>query len=287
MAEAPPSALQQIWIDAVRLPGFDDAKASCLAELSEYTGLSEAEVEERCRCAVDDQRDAWYQADRSREEELVEFYNGCDAYLFELLWWHALEQGLAPSWNARLVDIAERFGCRRFLDFGAGIGTNSILMAQAGLTVTNADISEVMQQFARWRLHRRGIEAAFIDLKSAALPREAYDLISAVDVLEHVSNPLEALATLHDALAPGGVLVFDVIASRPDSDRPFHLMRSKYPIRSRIRELGFRYVESFQKYVVYQRAERSPLARRCIGMWDRVRWRTYYAIQGQWPAVGR
>lgn len=283
MSSAPTTELRDLWLSAVLLPDETDPRASCIRELAEYTGLPEAEVERRCEGAVDDQRDQWYEGDRSTPEGLIDFYNDCDAYLYELLWWHALEQGEAPAWNARLLTLAREEKTKRYLDFGAGIGTNSILLAGEGIEVELADVSDVMQKFAKWRLERRGIAAHYIDLKTTALEPQRYDMISAVDVLEHVPDPLETLEQITNALVPGGLLVFDLIASKPDAERPFHLLRSKYPIRSRIRGLGYSLVESFQKYLVYRKSGRSPFSNQLIGGWDRLRWRTYYLLQGQWP----
>ncbi len=283
MGRTPSPELRERWLAATRLPGVEDARESCLLELSEYTEEHREVVEQRCERAVDEQRDLWYERARDDEASLTDFYNGCDAYVYELLWWHALQQGDAPVWNARILDIARQFQSKRYLDFGGGIGTNGILIGREGIDVTIADISDVLQKCARWRLARREIPAQFIDLKTTPLVEGAYDLISAVDVLEHVADPLETLRTLHGALAPGGVLVFDLIASKPDPERPFHLLRSKFPIRSTVRGLGFRHVESFQKYEVYQRIVRSPLSRSFVRTWDVTRWRLYYLAQGEWP----
>lgn len=283
MSDSAPPALQKMWLEAVCLPNEADARKSCLVELSEYTGLPVEEVERRCEKAVDEQRGQWYESDRSTPDALIDFYNECDAYIFELLWWHALQQGDAPAWNARLLTLAREHGVRRYLDFGAGVGTNGILLARDGIEITLADISDVMQKFARWRFDLRELAAHWVDLKTTPLEPERYDMISAVDVLEHVANPLETLEQLTQALAPGGLLVFDLIASAHDENRPFHLLRSKYPIRSRIRSLGYTLIESFQKYLVYRKTSRSPLSNRVVGSWDRLRWRTYYLLQGQWP----
>jgi SAM-dependent methyltransferase len=280
---SPSAELRERWLEAVLLPGFEDPRKSCLAELSEYGGEPLEAVERRCLGAVAEQREVWNERARDSERALTEFYDRCDAYLYDLLWWHALQRGTAPAWNARLLDIAARHGCKRYLDFGGGVGTNAILLRRAGLEVTVADISDVLQRFARWRLSRRGLDARFLDLKREPLPDAAYDLVSAVDVLEHVADPVGTLRTLHRALAPGGILVFDLIASDADPDEPFHLLRSKYPIRAAVRALGFERLERFQKYLVYRKVERSPLAQRALRGWDVLRWRLYYAAQGKWP----
>ena len=283
MAKDPPPELQETWLSAVLLPGVDDPRASCLRELSEYLDLPVEEAERRCERAVDAQRDLWNEKSRDSKEALVEFYNECDAYLYELLWWHALQQGLAPAWNARLVEIAREHKTKRYLDFGGGIGTNAILLGQRGIDVTVADVSNVLQKFAAWRLERREIPATLIDLKTNDLEPESYDLVSAVDVLEHVPDPLDTLRKLHRTLKPGGVLVFDLIASKPDPNRPFHLLRSKYPIRATIRGIGFKRIDAFQKYLVYKKISRNKLAGAAVRGWDTLKWRAYYLLQGKWP----
>ncbi|MFN0058935.1 MAG: class I SAM-dependent methyltransferase [Planctomycetota bacterium] len=285
MAESPPESLKQLWLPAVLLPGETAARASCLRELAEYTGKSPDAVLRLCQVAVEEQRRNWYDKDRRRAEDLIEFYNSCEAYIYELLWWHALEQGEAPAWNARLLLLARAHGARRYLDFGGGVGTNGILLAREGLDVTVADVSDVLQRFARWRFERRGLHANFVDLKTTSLEPARYDLVSAVDVLEHVADPIVTLRTLHETLAPGGLLVFDLIASKADSDRPFHLLRSKYPIRASVRGLGFEFVEKFQKYVVYRKVARSAAQSALVRRWDTLRWRLYYLAHGQWPAA--
>ena len=285
MGIAPSPTLREEWLAAVRLPEIDDPRASCLQELAEYTGEPIEVVEQRCEGAIEAQRDLWYEKNRDNEASLTDFYNGCDAYVYELLWWHALQQGDAPVWNARLVEIAKEYGSKRYLDFGGGIGTNGILLGRAGLEVTIADISDPLQECARWRMKRRGLDASFIDLKTTELEDARYDLISAVDVLEHVADPIETLSKLHRALAPGGVLFFDLIASKPDPERPFHLLRSKFPIRATVRGLGFRHLDSFQKYEVYQKVDRSGLSQAMVRGWDLSRWRLYYLAQGKWPRL--
>lgn len=286
MSESPPKELRDEWLSATLLPGVDDPRESCLQELSEYTGQTVDRVLDLCQGAVEAQREKWSEGDRSTPDGLIDFYNSCDAYIYELLWWHSLQAGEAPAWNARLLRLARQDGTRRYLDFGGGIGTNAILLGRGRIEATSADVSDVLLDFARWRLQRRKIPGNLIDLKSAKLRPERYDLISAIDVLEHLPDPLATLRALTEALMPGGLLVFDLVASAPDPNRPFHLMRSKYPVRSRIRAMGYTRIDRFQKFLVYRKMDRSPGASRLVGAWDRLRWRAYYLLQGKWPRIG-
>ncbi len=62
-------------------------------------------------------------------------------------------------------------------------------------------------------------------------------------------------------------------------------MRSKYPTRSRFRALGLPRVEAFGKYLFLRKVARPGPVNRLILVRDVLRWRIYYAVQGQWPAA--
>jgi cyclopropane fatty-acyl-phospholipid synthase-like methyltransferase len=53
--------------------------------------------------------------------------------------------------------------------------------------VTLADISSTLLDFSQWRLARCGLAATAINLKVAPLPSSAFDLITAMDVFEHMA----------------------------------------------------------------------------------------------------
>lgn len=280
----PTEALQQRWLHGILLPGIDDPRESCLTELCEYTGRSREDVEALCRASRERLKEVWQERSRDDAESIEDFYRHADAYLYGLLWWHCLQKGPAVAWNARILELAQERGVRTCLEYGGGIGSLALALSRAGVETTLADISQPSLEFARWRAQRRNLALRTIDLSKDELGDETFDLVTAIDVLEHVADPIATLEELTRRVRVGGYLCFDLIAGRLDPEEPFHLMRSKFPIRSRVRAMGLAPVSSFGKYLVLQRVERSRLWGEVVRAWDVARWRLYYLAQGQWPA---
>jgi SAM-dependent methyltransferase len=113
--------------------------------------------------------------------------------------------------------ILERSGIRegRIVDLGCGTGILARELVDAGYDVLGIDISEAMVEIAR----KRTPEAEFRvgSLFEVEIPRcEAVTAIS--EVLNYLFDPENedlglggVFRRVHDALAPGGVFVFDVL----------------------------------------------------------------------------
>jgi len=76
------------------------------------------------------------------------------------------------------------------------------------------------------------------DLKACALPRQAFDVVSAMDVFEHLVDPVRAVDQLWEALQPGGFL-YVRLGDQPDENRPQHIVQDFEPTFERMRVLGF------------------------------------------------
>jgi 2-polyprenyl-3-methyl-5-hydroxy-6-metoxy-1,4-benzoquinol methylase len=154
------------------------------------------------------------------------------------MWWHTLSEDSTPLAYVTALQFAQQHSCQRYLDFGAGVGSGGILFARHGFGVTLADISSPLLHFSQWRLKQRQLPAQCLDLKTGALPRHAFDIVTAMDVFEHLVDPVETLAQLHQALQPGGFL-FARLAAEVDEDRPQHIVQDFAPTFERLRTLGF------------------------------------------------
>jgi len=161
-------------------------------------------------------------------------------------WWHVgrldLLRSLLDTWLPRKA----RKDGRLVLDFGCGTGTTLELLSRYG-RVVGADESEVALGYCR-----QG-ETNSPRVNLVRIPREgrlpfrdgSFDLVTALDVLEHLQDDRSALAELHRILAPGGVLVVFVPAYRflwSEHDEALH-HRRRYIASSlhiRLNRAGFR-----------------------------------------------
>lgn len=86
----------------------------------------------------------------------------------------------------------------RVLDYGCGIGSDGLLLLEAGYDVEFADFDNPSARYLRWRLERRGLEAPVHDLDGGA-PPGGFDLAYSFDVIEHVDDPFDFLERLERA----------------------------------------------------------------------------------------
>lgn len=217
-----------LWTAALTLPDQPDLPSSLIVELAEYLDLPVALVAERCRRATADLAQTWQAQPPTTPAAITAFYQQADAYLYELTWWHTLSADDSALIQAEAQRLAAERQAATVLDFGSGIGSLGLLLAQAGHAVTLADVNPRLLDYARWRFAQRGLTAQFVDLAPDArgetpqLPAAAFDFISAVDVFEHLPDPPATLVELGAALRPGGTL-FIHLPTEADQAHPMHL----------------------------------------------------------------
>jgi SAM-dependent methyltransferase len=228
-----------VWAHALRLDGQDSLEHSVLDELAAYfNGLGRGELQLRCTEATRRLKADWHQGGGNDPRAVERFYDENEGHIFDLMWWHTLRDDTSPLAYVVALDFARRHGCHRHLDFGSGVGSGAILFARHGLATSLGDISSTLLEFARWRFVRRGVPATFIDLKTATLPPEAFDMITAMDVFEHLTDPVATVDQLSAALKIGGY-IFGRFAAEPDDDRPQHIVFDFAPTLARFEALGF------------------------------------------------
>jgi SAM-dependent methyltransferase len=231
---------RQTWERALILPAHEELGASLLSELGIYTQCSDlAEVRRRCEQAVANLKREWENKVHSENRQSIEqFYDESQAMLHELMWWHTLGDDLSPLAYVLALRFAQRHGCKSYLDFGSGVGAGALLFAAHGLQTSLADISSALLRFSNWRLGLRKLPAQYLDLKRCRLPSECFDFITAMDVFEHLSDPVEAVEQLWNALKRGGFL-YARISAEEDENRPQHIVHDFEPTFERMRTLRF------------------------------------------------
>jgi 2-polyprenyl-6-hydroxyphenyl methylase / 3-demethylubiquinone-9 3-methyltransferase len=133
------------------------------------------------------------------------------------LWWNAAGPfaGLHQL-NTLRVDyfreVLGGFGGKRVLDVGCGGGILAEALAAEGATVTGIDPSEKSLAAARDHARRSGLAIEYRrgtaeDLAGSGL-EGTFDIVCAVDVLEHVDDLDRTLAAVAAVLAPGGAFGF-------------------------------------------------------------------------------
>jgi 2-polyprenyl-3-methyl-5-hydroxy-6-metoxy-1,4-benzoquinol methylase len=234
---------RQVWIQALLLNGESDLTHSILTEIARQRGTKDlVSVREHCQEAVQSLKQAWHESVQTLDTSDVErFYDQTTSFIDELMWWHTLNEDNTPLAYVGALKFAAAHGVREVLDFGSGVGSGGLLFATHGLAVTLADISSVLLDFCEWRFTQRGLAARFIDLKARNIPKQSFDFITAMDVFEHLTNPVDAVDILADALKRGGY-IFGRFAAEFDPDRPMHIVQDFQPVFARFEERGFREV---------------------------------------------
>ena len=141
------------------------------------------------------------------------------------------------------VELYRNFALRcdgAVLELGCGSGRVTVPLAQAGLSVTGMDLAPEMLELARERARSAGVTELILleegDVRMLSLPARFSLAIFPLNGFLHLltaRDQLDALASIHRALLPGGLLIVDLpnphAVLAPDRDghllhrRRFHL----------------------------------------------------------------
>jgi len=227
------------WKKALLCQGETDLRASLLREVAHYYNVSDlAEIDRWCSRAVDTLKSDWHAMVDPRHRSSIEDFYEIKTHIYDLINWHTLRDDTGPLAYVVALQIARDHNVRSCLDFGSGVGSGALLFGRANIEMTLADISTTLLDFARWRFHLRSLPAHFVDLNSTPLPDGAFDMILAMDVFEHLVDPVEAVERLWRALKQGGLL-FARIHAETDPSHPQHIAADFGPTFNRMAELGF------------------------------------------------
>jgi 2-polyprenyl-6-hydroxyphenyl methylase/3-demethylubiquinone-9 3-methyltransferase len=106
-------------------------------------------------------------------------------------------------------DTALPFEGLTILDIGCGGGLMAEPMARLGATVTGADAATGNIAVASLHAEEQGLAIDYRATTSEALAAEghSYDVVMALEIVEHVADPAEFIATCRDLVKPGGLLI--------------------------------------------------------------------------------
>jgi SAM-dependent methyltransferase len=155
-------------------------------------------------------------------------------------WWFVGRRRIFLSMLDRYLPPRAGGQPRRVLDVGCGTGTMLQYLASYG-KAQGIDADQEAVRFCR----RRGVhQVRQVSSIPLPFPAAAFDLITMLDVLEHIDDDRGMLRELHRVLSPAGMLLLSVPAYRflwgPQDEISGHKRRYTAPeVRERLTGAGF------------------------------------------------
>lgn len=123
---------------------------------------------------------------------------------------------LRLAWIDRTVGLAGK----KVLDVGCGGGLLSEGMAALGASVTGIDLSEKPLGVARLHLLESGHQVDYRLVAAETLAAEmpaSFDVVTCLEMLEHVPDPAQTVKACARLVKPGGQVFFSTINRNPKS----------------------------------------------------------------------
>jgi 2-polyprenyl-6-hydroxyphenyl methylase/3-demethylubiquinone-9 3-methyltransferase len=124
---------------------------------------------------------------------------------------------LNPARLRFIVDRAEISG-KTVVDVGCGGGILAESLARKGGRVTGIDVAPRVLATARLHLHESGLDVDYRQVTVEELAQESpqsFDVVTCMEMLEHVPDPLSIIRSIHDLLKPGGHAFFSTLNRTP------------------------------------------------------------------------
>ncbi len=103
-------------------------------------------------------------------------------------------------------------------DIGCGGGLVSEGLARLGANVTGIDMGETPINVAKLHLHESELDIEYRQMTAEALAEERpgqYDVVTCLEMLEHVPDPASVIAACSTLVKPGGIVYFSTINRNP------------------------------------------------------------------------
>lgn len=172
----------------------------------------------------------------ANDDELLQWYRGTDAYIWELSVYHLEETGF--NYSGMCDGIAARFVQKEFvLALGDGVGDLTIALHDVGANAYYHDLeTSRTAEFARFRHSARygqnGPAALWTAGWKPDVGDDCWDGIIALDFMEHLVNVEDWVRAAHTGLVTGGRLMaqnaFAIGDLEHEGSIPMHLVRNNH-----------------------------------------------------------
>jgi 2-polyprenyl-3-methyl-5-hydroxy-6-metoxy-1,4-benzoquinol methylase len=227
------------------------------AEIAEFLKMN---VDETASAIINSTKlisDDWKIARPETPGEIHEWYKKTYSYIFDLASYHLGSK----SYNRTIELMENRIGdiAGPVLDFGGGDGDMTIRLARHGLDVTYCDVPGITMRYALWRFQRLNLNIRIIESNNPLtinLDRQ-YAAILALDVLEHLVNPIHHCEIFFKNLQPGGILIAKPSFSDDPDLFPMHL------------KSNVQYAKSFDSEMEKIGYRKLPPENDAVGFWEK------------------
>jgi 2-polyprenyl-6-hydroxyphenyl methylase/3-demethylubiquinone-9 3-methyltransferase len=122
--------------------------------------------------------------------------------------------------RSNYIDERSPVAGKKVLDVGCGGGILSEGLAQRGAEVTGIDMGEAPLQVARLHSLESGVPVTYRQITAEDLAEQEagqYDIVTCLEMLEHVPDPASVIRACATLCKPGGHVYFSTINRNPKS----------------------------------------------------------------------
>jgi hypothetical protein len=176
-------------------------------------------------------REEWIAARPRTAAEIRRFFENSETYLYNLVIWHA--SGNRPGYVTAATPYLT--GARMILDFGSGIGQDTIDLRNLGYTVLPCDLPCPSARFMQHRLRQAGHDDHVADPRHLDPPPPS-DTLWIIDTLDHLPDIPAALGPV--LRCADRVICENLRTARTCGGQGFHRRRSHAEISHLLARFG-------------------------------------------------
>lgn len=196
-------------------------------DMSEFLKQPLAEVQRDMAQAQNKVADLWH----SHTGNVESFYKDNQAYLYDL----AVSNRYLPYFQNRIGGLVNIRGIKS-LDIGCGIGTVAFMMAGQGNESVGWDINQKCISFCEFKKSKYKLGGEFTTTQPDF---SQFDLISAIDMLEHIEDLEAFLFDLGHKMKPGAKLYHSDYFPQHDGVWPMHFEEHAKSLSKWLKKGGF------------------------------------------------